>query len=104
MFSAIKPTGAFPLSTHTGHTPLTGTGQNKNALERQNYDQFQRSVHLSGEERNMQEAVSRLSRQARIRPTRSQLESLQKQIQEGTYQPSAAEIAARMLMIHDRED
>ena len=39
-----------------------------------------------------------------LRPTRSQLESLQKQIQDGTYQPSATEIAARMLMIYDQED
>ena len=32
------------------------------------------------------------------------VESLQKQIQDGTYQPSATEIAARMLMIYDQED
>ena len=52
----------------------------------------------------IQETVSSLSKQVRMRPTRSQLESLQKQIQDGTYQPSATEIAARMLMIYDQED
>ena len=104
MFSAIKPTGALPLSGHTGHTPLTGAGQNKNIAERQHYDQFQRSVQLSDEQQKIQETVSSLSKQARMRPTRSQLESLQKQIQDGTYQPSATEIAARMLMIYDQED
>ena len=77
MFSAIKPTGAFPLSGHTGHTPLTGAGQNKNIAERQHYDQFQRSVQLSDEQQKIQETVSSLSKQARMRPTRSQLVSLQ---------------------------
>lgn len=104
MFSAIKPTGAFPLSGHTGHSPLTSAGQTKNIVERQNYDQFQRSVQLSDEQQHMKEAVSSLAKQARIRPTRSQLESLQKRIQDGTYQPSATEIAARMLMTYDQEE
>ena len=67
MFSAIKPTGAFPLSGHTGHTPLTGAGQNKNIAERQHYDQFQRSVQLSDEQQKIQETVSSLSKQARMR-------------------------------------
>ena len=56
MFSAIKPTGAFPLSGHTGHTPLTGAGQNKNIAERQHYDQFQRSVQLSDEQQKITDA------------------------------------------------
>ena len=102
MFSGIKPTGSFPISGtapyHT-HTPAAGAKK----IERQNYDQFQCSPRPEGEEARIQETVSRLSRQARTRPSHSQLQQLQQQIKDGTYQPDAREIAARMLLM-DQED
>ena len=42
-------------------------------------------------------------REVRTRPSRGELEELQAQIREGTYQPDAREIAARMLLIREEE-
>lgn len=97
MFSGIKPTGSFPMSgttSYRGHTPAAETQK----IDRQSYDQFQRSSRPD-EEVRIQETVSRLSQQVRIRPSHSQLQQLQQQIKDGTYQPDAREIAARMLLI-----
>ena len=97
MFSGIKPAGGFRLggtAPYNGHVQLAG----QNKLSQQSYDQFSCSPRPEGEEARIQNAVSRISQEIRIRPTKHEISRLQQQVQEGTYQPDAREIAARMLM------
>ena len=51
----------------------------------------------------MQKTVSRVIRQVRTRPTHAELAELKSRIANGTYQPNAREIAARMMMTEYRE-
>ena len=103
MFSGINPTGGFPL---TGTAPYSGymqkAGQNK--LSQQNYDQFCCSPQPEGEEARIREEVSQISQDIRIRPTKHEIAILQQQVQDGTYQPDAREIAARMLLKMGEEE
>ena len=66
---------------------------------RQSYDQVELSGQPQGQERRVHELAARLSREVRTRPSRGDLERLQRQVQEGSYQPDVREIAARMLLI-----
>lgn len=65
----------------------------------QPFDQFQLSAQPTGQERRTLEVTARLSQDMRIRPTAGELSALQASIQNGSYQPDAREIAARMLLL-----
>ena len=102
MFSEIKFPGGFrvpevssrPVHAPAGRTPQAGgSGQ----------DRFQLSPRPTGQEAQVREAVSQIATKARIRPSLHELEALKQQIREGTYQPDAREIAARMLMTEYQE-
>ena len=103
MFSGIKPTGAFPLSGPMSHSAHVPTAEH-HKVERESYDQFFRSVQLSGDEARTREVVSQISQRIRIRPVQSELEHLKSQIEDGSYQPDAREIATRMLLICEQEE
>ena len=103
MFSGIKFPGGFRVpeaSSRPVHAPadrppqVGGSGQ----------DRFQLSPRPTGQEARVRDAVSQISTKARIRPSLHELEALKQQIREGTYQPDAREIAARMLMTDYQED
>lgn len=101
MFSGIKPPGAYPVTGVTSAHPTTaaaGAGDHA-ARQVKNFDQFQCETQMSPEEIRMRQTVGRISQQVQIRPTRHEIETLQQQVQDGTYQPDVREIAARMLMI-----
>ena len=91
--------------------PLSGAAPQKSVSsgaqrlrkERLQYDLFELSQRPEGEEKAIQELVGQISREVRTRPSRGELEELQAQIREGTYQPDAREIAARMLLIREEE-
>ena len=68
----------------------------------QQFDQVQLSKRPQGMEGQARELADRISRQVRLRHTTGELDAIHTQIQNGTYQPDASEIAARMLLI--RED
>ncbi len=68
----------------------------------QQFDQIQLSKRPQGMEGQVRELADRVSRQVRLRHTTGELDAIRTQIQNGTYQPDASEIAARMLLI--RED
>lgn len=98
MFSGIKPAGAFSSS---GVSPygIAASAAEHVKLSRQNYDQFLCSPQPTGEEGRIRETVNQLSQRIRIRPTRHEISLLRQQIQDGTYQPDAREIAGRMLLM-----
>lgn len=91
--------------------PLSGTAPQKNVSsgtqrlrkERLHYDQFELSGQPDGEEKTIRDLVGQISREVRTRPSHGELADLQNQIREGTYQPDAREIAARMLLIREEE-
>ena len=98
MFTGIKPPGSFPVggaASYYTHLPSAYTRK----TERKSYDQFDCSPRPDGESARIQETVSQLSQQVRIRPSRSEIQQLQQQIKNGTYQPDAREIASRMLLM-----
>lgn len=103
MFSGIKPAGAFPLAGAALHS-APAAGHANHAVVQQNYDQFQCSAQLDGDETRLRDTVSSLLQKTRTRPTRSEMETLRQQVQSGTYQPDAKEIAARMMMVNYQED
>ena len=69
------------------------------ALTEQRYDQIQFSAHLDETGKRVRETVGRLSQEARARVTTRDVEQLRRQVASGEYQPSAHEIAARMLLV-----
>lgn len=71
-------------------------------LSGQRYDQVQFSFHLGETEKRVKETVGRLSQEVRARVTTQDVDRLRQQVADGTYQPNAGEIAARMLLV--RED
>ena len=68
------------------------------AAQAQTFDQFQLSAQ-TGDERRALETAARLSQDVRSRPTAGELSALSASIREGSYQPDAREIAARMLLL-----
>ena len=67
----------------------------------QRYDQVEFSSQLGETEKRVRETVSRLSREIRSRDTTQEVERLQQQVASGEYQPSARDIAARMLLLRE---
>ncbi len=65
--------------------------------ERQ-FDQVNISRESSGAEQFRQECVSRLVREVRTAHTASDIARIKAEVQSGTYQPDAVEIAAKLLM------
>ena len=68
------------------------------AAQAQTFDQLQLSAQ-TGDERRALETAARLSQDVRSRPTAGELSALSASIREGSYQPDAREIAARMLLL-----
>lgn len=104
MFTGIKPPGAYPVSgaaVHGGLAPSNYT--DRTARQQKNFDQFELTTQIDDQEAMVQTSVSRIIRQVRTRPTRTDLAELKKQIADGAYQPDAKEIAARMLMTQYQE-
>ena len=102
MFSGIKFPGGFRVpeaSSRPVHTPASGTQQ----VCGPGQDRFQLSPRPTGEDARVRDTVSQISTNARVRPSLHEIEALKQQIREGTYQPDAREIAARMLMTEYRE-
>ena len=65
---------------------------------REQFDQACFSPRWEGEERQVAELTGQMSRQVCARHTAGEIARLQAQVQAGTYQPDAREIAARMLL------
>ncbi|MGI5962406.1 MAG: flagellar biosynthesis anti-sigma factor FlgM [Lawsonibacter sp.] len=105
MVFGIKPPGMGPVNGSNPTYNMTNSTARKGLqkTQQQNCDQFQCSLRPSGEERQVQEMTSQITQQIRLRPSKSELAQLQQQVQNGTYQPDAREIAARMLLIHQEE-
>ncbi|HIS78152.1 MAG TPA: flagellar biosynthesis anti-sigma factor FlgM [Candidatus Caccousia stercoris] len=102
MFTGINFDRAMPLSGAAPQKSVS-SGAQRLRKERLHYDLFELSQRPEGEEKAIQELVGQISREVRTRPSRGELEELQAQIREGTYQPDAREIAARMLLIREEE-
>lgn len=68
----------------------------------QRYDQVEFSSYLDEREKRLKKTVGRLSQEIRARVTTQDVERLRQQVADGSYQPNAGEIAARMLLL--RED
>lgn len=62
------------------------------------FDQLQISQTYDDVEKKVMELTGQVSQQVRVRHTAGELSLLQQQIREGTYQPDAREIAAKMLL------
>ncbi len=103
MFSGIKPIGVAPPSGISSYNSSVSAAEHTK-ISQQNYDQFLCGAQPGGEEGRIRETVNQISQKARIRPTNHELAHLQQQIKNGTYQPNAREIAARMLMSSVQED
>ena len=102
MFSGIKFPGGFRVpeaSSRPVHTPASDAQRTGGPSQ----DRFQLSPRPTGQEARVRDAVSQISTNARIRPSLHEIEALKQQIREGTYQPDAREIAARMLMTEYQE-
>ena len=95
--SSIFSTGGVSprqtVSRTAGDTRTTGV----------KYDQLLLSKRPQGEEKRVRELVGQISCQVRMRHTTGELSSLREQVQNGTYQPDAAEVAARMLLVREEE-
>lgn len=102
MFTGINFDRILPLGGVTPQKSVS-SGTQRLAKERLHYDQFELSGQPEGEEKTIRDLVGQISREVRTRPSHSELEELQTQIREGTYQPDAREIAARMLLIREEE-
>ena len=103
MFSGIKPTGTFSSSGVSSYGVAVPAAEHAR-LNRQNYDQFLCSPQPAGEEGRIRETVNQISQRIRIRPTRHEISLLQRQIQDGTYQPDTREIATRILLMDSEEE
>ena len=99
MFTGINFDRAMPLSGAAPQKSVS-SGAQRLRKERLHYDLFELSQRPEGEEKAIQELVGQISREVRTRPSRGELQA---QIREGTYQPDAREIAARMLLIREEE-
>ena len=65
------------------------------------FDQVRISARCSGAEARVRELTGQLSRAVRTRPAARELSLLERQVAGGTYQPDAAEMARRMLLIQE---
>ena len=88
----------FPIGELTAAHSSAGTVRRTGAGG-QNFDQVQFSSRLTGLEGQVKDLAAQLSREVRVRPTRQELQGLQRQVEEGAYRPDAGEIAARMLLL-----
>lgn len=62
------------------------------------FDLLELSRQPGGEERRVLDLTGQVSRQVQARHTTGEIARLQAQVREGTYQPDAREIAARLLL------
>lgn len=88
----LSSSGITPPKKH--FTAAENTGKNM-----KNYDQIEFSERPEGTQKKFRELVGHISQEIRIRPSRSELSTIQKQIQEGSYRCDPYEIAARMLLM-----
>lgn len=100
MVNPIYPGGIHPVGgVPVGEKKSEGVGRKQTD---KHYDQVQFSSHLNETEKRVMDTVSRISNEIRVRPTRQELDELQRQVSSGEYQVDPREIAARMLLL--RED
>lgn len=93
----IYPGGTCPVG---GVSPYSKKNESPAPVDAgQRYDQVEFSFCLDDTQRRVKETVGRLSQEIRCRVTAQNLEALRQQVAEGTYQPNAREIAARMLLL-----
>ncbi len=102
MFSRIDIGGGFGVTRSTSHTAQRTTADSAKAGI-QNYDFMSFSQMPEGQELRTKDLTAQISGQARIRPTHGDIQTIKRQVEEGTYVPDAGEIAARMLLIN-KED
>ncbi len=69
----------------------------------QHFDQIDISSRPTGEEKKILDLVSQISQEIRIRPTHNELKALEKQVQNGSYEPNPDDIAAALLLVN-KED
>lgn len=67
------------------------------------YDRFQQTTPLSEKDQFQMELVSRITQEIRTAVTTGDIQELRGQIRKGEYEPDAAEIAARMLLMEAHE-
>lgn len=79
-------------------TSKTATSSTQRSSGSQQFDQVQFSARLTGQEGKLQELTGMVSQQLRVRPTRSEINELREQIENGTYQIDIDRLAARMLL------
>ena len=100
MITRLGAGGFFPtggISPRQEYTrPAAGQG---GGVETRAYDCARFSTPAAGEEARVRDLTAQLASQLRVRPSRAELSHLQAQIAEGSYQPDAREIAARMLLM-----
>ena len=83
-----------------GHlTTAAGSGVSRTASRDGRFDQVAVSgIPTEGEGRFRRDLVSRLSQEVRAATTTGEIQELRRQVQSRSYQPDAAEIAARLLL------
>ena len=92
----ISDGGLYPVGM-----PHYGSGNRLAASQRAEtarFDQLQISRQPGGMEKRILDLTGRVEQQVHARHTTGEIARLQRQVQEGTYQPDAREIAARMLL------
>ena len=100
-FLRISAGGAIPVG---GTAPCGKKSESTAPVDAaQRYDQVAFSSHLDETERRVKETVGRLSQEIRSRVTAQDLDDLRRQVADGSYQPDAREIAARMLLLREED-
>lgn len=92
----ISDGGLYPVGVH--HYPGSGRAAAAQRADSARFDQMQFTSPSGGTEKRVLDLTGRVSQQVRARHTTGEIARLQRQVREGTYQPDAREIAARMLM------
>jgi len=90
--------GVYPISAPSQYktTPRNNTGPSQVAGT--HFDQVNISRESSTSEQFRKELVSRLVREVRTSHTSHDIQLIKAEVQSGTYQPDAAEIAAKLLL------
>ena len=85
------------------HAASAGLNTPRVAPKDGRFDQLALSQEPDGEIRFRMDLVSRLSREVRTATTTGEIQALRQQVQSGSYQPDATDIAARMLLMKGAE-
>lgn len=100
MFSKIN-LDALVSSTGVSSRPNSRTMENRPVS--QHFDQIEISNRPTGDEKKILDLTSQISQEIRIRPTQNELKTLEKQVQDGSYEPNPDDIAAALLLVN-KED